>query len=447
MKATRLALIAICLGFFIVIMDATIVNAALPAIAKSLHSNLSDLQWVVAGYTLSFVCLLMLAGTLVDRFGGYACMIFSLTAFMLASLACALAPNTHLLIVFRLIQGASATALIPASLRLINEIFQNPKERARAIGTWAGIGGLAAAAGPLVCSLLISLFSWRFIFFINIPIVLITLILFIKTVPCKKTIANKKPFDWLGLIFFTLFALGLALGLIEGGRMGWGSTLVIASFIVAVCALLAFIAAEKRAKQPIIPLPFFRSRSFSVAIFTGFTISCGVYGELFMLPLYFNRIKHYAAADIGFAILPLLLLLALSSFLSGKVISRRGAKLPAIIGMLVALLGYVLLLFATIHPLPYGYLILPLATIGFGVAFAMPTATFTIIHSVPEERAGMASGTFTTARQLGSLVGVAVFGSIAETSSSFTHGLTITLIIAGALALIAGVLNFLVKKT
>jgi DHA2 family methylenomycin A resistance protein-like MFS transporter len=445
MKQHRLALITICLGFFVVIMDATIVNAALPAIATALHSNLSDLQWVVAGYTLSFVCLLMLAGSLVDRIGGRSSMAAGLIGFLITSLACALAPSNNWLIVFRILQGLSATPLIPASLRLISDTFADKKERAHAIGVWGGIGGIAAVCGPLVCSLLVSYFSWRSIFLINVPICIIALIMLYQSVINKKPEPNLKRFDFSGLIYLILFAFGVSFAIIEGGRIGWEAHLVIGSFILAGLALVAFVLAEQRAQHPIIPLPFFRTPSFSIAITTGFIINCSSYGLLFMLPLYLNHVKHYATADIGFAMLPLLVLTAIASFLSGKAISRWGTKKAIIAGLFICALSFLGLLCTTTATTPYLHLVLPLAAIGFGSAFAVPAVAYAAIHSVPESRSGMASGAFTTARQMGSLIGVAVFGTIAAVSPSFLAGFHVSLIISAGLALLGTILNFSIK--
>lgn len=173
MHGKRLALLTICLGFFMVILDTTIVNAALPAIAKGLHPTTAGLEWIVAGYTLSFVSLLLLAGSLVDRIGSKKNLYIGFTAFLLTSLGCGLAPDTHALIIFRILQGASSAALVPASIASLHHLFTNPKDRAKAIGIWGSTGGIAAAAGPIVCSLLTAHFGWRSIFLINIPIALL----------------------------------------------------------------------------------------------------------------------------------------------------------------------------------------------------------------------------------------------------------------------------------
>lgn len=445
MKNQTWALFTICLGFFIVILDVTIVNAALPEIARGLHSSTAGLQWVVAGYTLSFVCLLMLAGNKVDRFGGKPCLAFGLIGFALTSLACGLAPTIHLLIIFRVLQGVTATVLIPATLSLINVLFTDPKERAKAIGIWSGIGGLAAASGPVICSLLASSFGWRSVFIINVPVAFIALVLLYKTVKVDKHESTKRSFDGAGLFFIVLFSLGLSFAVIEGRAEGWSSSFVIASFSVAILGFLFFLKTEKKANNPIVSLCFFRSKLFSVSILTGFIISSGLYGQLFLLPLYFSRIKHYNVAQIGMAILPLVALITLSSYLSGKAIARSGPQKPAMIGMLMVIIGYVGLILVTHASMGYGWMIVPLAVAGFGFAFALPAATYSAIHSVPKDRSGMASGVFMTARQLGALIAVAVFGAIAMSSHSFVHGLHVTLFIGVLLAAVGFFLNLFVS--
>ncbi len=383
---------------------------------------------------------------MVDRVGGKAALAFGLVGFLITSLACGLAPNTKLLIIFRVLQGATATALIPASLSLINQIFTDTKQRARAIGIWAGVGGLAAASGPVLCSLLTSFFSWRSIFIVNTPIVLITLTLLYKVIKVPKNAPCKQRFDWAGMLFIIIFSLSLAFSLIEAGNYGWGSALILGSLAISLLGFISFLFTEKRAKNPLIPLEIFNSKPFSLSVVVGFIISCIFYGELFLLPLYFSRIKHYGVTKIGFAILPLVALIAASSYFSGKLVSHIGEKIPLMIGFLVVILGLIGLLTTIEYSLSYYYMILPLSTVGLGLSFVMPAATHIAISSVPGNRSGMASGVFTTARQMGGLIGVAVLGSIALNNPSFLHGLHITFVIGIALATMGLALSLSLKK-
>jgi len=440
-RKQQIALFILCLGFFMVILDATIVNVALPSIAHGLNTNISGLQWIVAGYTLSFASLLLLAGSITDRIGGKQSLLLGLIGFLITSLACGFAPNTQTLITFRILQGAAATFLIPASLSIINIIFAEKKERARAIGVWGGIGGIAAASGPIIGSFLIAMFSWRAIFLVNVPIAFFASLLLYYVIAPTKPALRKTNLDWIGLLFSIIFTFSLALSLIEAGRYGWESTFVISAFVVALISLSIFIYVEKRVKFPTIPLEFFKSKTFSISVITGFIINFGLYGELFLLPLYFSKIKHYTVIQIGFAILPLLIFISIASYLSGKVAGRFGPKRPTLIGLIIGALGFLGLWLTTNTSLGYYWLILPLVGMGFGVAFTMPAATFIAIHSVPEKNTGIASGTFTTARQMGSLIGVAVFGSIVASSTTFMQGFHITLLAAAGIFIVGFALN------
>ncbi len=439
-------LFTVCLGFFMVILDATIVNVALPSIARGFNSNTSDLQWIMVGYTLSFASLLLLAGHLTDRIGAKQTLTMGLIGFLITSLACGLAPNILTLTLFRILQGASATALIPASLSLINATFLEAKQRAKAIGLWGSMGGIAAASGPMIGALLTAALSWRAVFLVNVPIALFAALLLHYTIDTTQRTPQTMALDWLGQLLAVSFVFFLALILIEFGRMGWDSLMIKLSSIVTVLSLLLFIIVEKRVKHPLIPLTFFKSNSFSVSIVTGLIINCGLYGMLFLLPLYFSKVRHYTVTQIGFAVLPLLVLVAIASYFSGKTIGHSGPRKAILIGLMVGALGFLSLYLVTKGALPYYWLITPLAAIGFGVAFTMPAATYSAIHSVSEQCAGIASSTFTTGRQMGSLLGVAVFGSIAASKTSFLEGFQMTLLIAAILFSIGFMLNVLLKN-
>lgn len=415
-----------------VIMDASVVNVALPSIASGLRSTISGLQWVVAGYAMTFSCFLLLSGHLSDHIGAKKTLITGLILFLAASLACGLSSDIFILILSRLLQGAAAATLVPSSLALINTSYENKRERARAIGIWGGMGGIAAASGPVFGALLISQLGWPSIFFINIPIGLITIFLITKYV--KKTASQiSHSFDFIGQLVGIIMVASLAFTLINLGHVCWVSSTIIIPFIIFIISVIFFILIERRLQHPMFPLYFFKLKNFAISIISGMIINIGLYGALFILPLYFQKIRGYSIIMTGFAVLPLLVLAALSSYLSGKLTSHKGAKLPMCLGFVVGILGFFSLLIIGSHTPSYYLLILPLAAIGFGVAFTMPAATVAALHAVPEGRSGIASGAFSTSRQLGSLIGVAIFGSIVAMSSNFTQGLHIALIISGIL--------------
>ncbi len=443
-KSKRMPLVALCLGFFMVIIDVTIVNVALPSMAKSLSGNVSWLQWVVDGYTLTFACLLLSAGNLGDRMGAKMAFQCGLILFVLTSLGCGLANSFWSLTVFRLIQGIAGALLVPTSLALINASYDNNQERAHAIGIWASVGGIAAAAGPILGGILTSWFSWRAVFFVNIPIGIIGALLTAKYVanPISRQAGN---FDFPGQILGIICIGALAFSLIEAGRLGWLAPLVIAGFIIFLLTFILFLLIEQRTTSPMFPLNLFHSKTFSVAIAVGMMMTLAFYGELFVLTLYFQQIRAYSPLITGFAFLPLVGVVAISSYFGGKVTSTAGPKWPMTIGLAIGSIGFLIMLIATAH-IPYVMLILPLAAMGFGISFTVPAATVAAVHSAPSNRAGIASGAFNASRQVGSLLGVALLGTMINSASSFMVGMHRSLILGGILLLISCLITLIYIK-
>lgn len=436
----HLPLIALSLGVFMVIIDVTIVNVALPNMAKNLHGSTSWLQWVVAGYTLTFACLLLSAGNLADRVGAKSTYLFGLILFTLTSLTCGLSFDFVQLTVMRLLQGVSAALLVPTSLALVNASYSNTKERVKAISIWGATSGLAAAMGPILGGILTFWFGWRSVFFVNIPIGIIALYLTKKYV-VNPPVNGNGHFDFSGQILGVISVAALAFSLIEAGRFGWFSQIVIIAFIVFVISLIAFLIVEYQTSSAMLPLHFFRSEKFSMAIALGMMVNIGWYGELFVLTLYFQHIRDYSVLITGFAFVPFVGMNALAAYLGGKWTNIVGPRLPMLAGLALGALGFLSTLIAKQHT-PYVMLILPLIGMGAGIAIMMPATTVTAIHSAPEGRSGIASGAFNASRQIGSLLGVAIFGTIITMSRHFMAGMHETLIISGLIYLcgVAGVL-------
>lgn len=422
-------------------MDVTIVNVALPSMKTGLDTSVSWLQWVVDGYTLLFACLLLMAGHLCDQLSAKKLFQWGVIFFSVTSLFCGLANTAWLLTLFRLLQGASAAFIVPASISLIHSSFSDPKSRSHAIGIWGGIAGIAAATGPFLGAVLTSAFSWRAVFFVNVPIGIICFLFAKKSLVNSKIKNNSTTFDLPGQIFCITGIGALAFALIEAGRLGWYSLMVMSSFGLFVLALIAFIVTEWRVKAPMFPLSFFRSRQFTVAAIVGIMMNVGFYGELFILPLYFQHIRGYTVMMTGFAILPIMIMVGLSSYLAGKIVSVIGPKWPMVLGLLLSAIGFLGMLTVGTHEPPYWELILPLMMMGFGVAFTMPAATIAIIRSVDSSRTGIASAAFNTSRQLGSLIGVAIFGTIIASTQNFIFGMHTTLFIAAGVFLFGGFLS------
>ncbi|MGB6976973.1 MAG: MFS transporter [Gammaproteobacteria bacterium] len=356
----HIPLIALCLGYFMVIIDVTIVNVALPSIAKALNSGITGLQWVVDGYALTFACLLLSAGNLGDKVGAKAIFLWGLALFTLTSLGCGASHTLWLLTTFRLLQGAAAALLVPTSLALINASYENKREQAKAIGIWASIGGIAAASGPLLGAILTTWFGWQAVFFVNVPIGIAAILLTIRYVPNSTSRTNTQGFDFPGQIMSIISIAALAFSLIEAGRVGWLSTMIISGFGIFLVTFIAFLRIEHRATSPMFPLNFFRSHTFSAAIAIGMILNTGIFGFLFILPLYFQQIRGYSVLMTGLAILPLLGLSAIASYLGGKMASIAGPRQPMIVGLPIGAIGFLIMLIAGEHTPPYFMLILPL---------------------------------------------------------------------------------------
>jgi DHA2 family methylenomycin A resistance protein-like MFS transporter len=418
-----------------VIIDVTIVNVALPSLGHALGGQITWLQWVVDGYTLTFAGFLLSAGHLGDEVGAKRMFLCGLALFVLTSIGCGLATSFEILTAFRLLQGVASALLVPSSLALINAAYDNQAARAKAIGVWAGIGGIAGASGPILGAVLTTYFSWRAVFFVNVPIGLIGFVLAQKYVlsPRKKT---RQPFDVAGQITAMLCIAALAFGLIEAGRLGWTSYVVLTGFGISLISFILFLMVEKRVTAPMLPLTLFHSKVFSTAIVVGMVITLGIYGQLFVLTLYFQQIRDYSVLWTGFAFIPLVGVIAYASYLGGKITSRWGPRWPMVAGLAIGAIGLFAMCIANQH-IAYAALILPMAAMGFGIALVVPAVTAVTIHAAPEGKAGIAAGTLNASRQVGSLLGIAIFGTIIATSQDFIVGMHVTLII-GACGFLLG---------
>jgi MFS transporter, DHA2 family, methylenomycin A resistance protein len=421
----HMPLIAICLGYFMVILDATVVNVALPALGRDLGGGVSGLQWVVDGYTLVFAGLLLSAGSLGDRLGGRRVFELGLLLFTLASAACAAAPSVPLLVAARVAQGFGAALLVPSSLALLRAAYHDPRERARAIGVWGAVAGIAAASGPVVGGVLVSVLSWRAVFLLNLPVGIVGLLLARRHLPAsgERTGTGIDPAGQItGIAALTL----LTYGVIEKELV---------PILVSLALLALFVGCEYRAREPMLPLKLFRSSTFSGASFVGLAINLGFYGQLFVISLYFQHVRGWSALATGLALLPEGVFVAVSSALSGRVMGRVGPRLPMITGLLLGGAGLAGLVVAG-HSTSYPLLVPPLIAAGFGMAFTMPAATTAIIGAAPAERAGIASGVLNASRQAGGAIGVALLGAFVG-GGAFIPGLRTAMLVAGAAFFVA----------
>jgi MFS transporter, DHA2 family, methylenomycin A resistance protein len=432
-------LAAMSLGYGVVQLDVTIVNTALVSIGNSLGGGVAELQWVVTTYTITFAAFILSAGAVGDRIGAKKVFIAGFSVFTAASLACALAPTATLLIAARALQGVGAAILVPTSLALLNHAYPGEKERGRAVGIWAAGASLALTAGPLVGGILIALVGWRSIFFVNLPIGLAGLWLTWRY--ADETACADHRLDLPGQAA-AIGALGaLAAAIIEGGAVGWTNPWVLAGFAAFVVMAALFIIQEQRTLQPMVPLSLFRHRLFALTSLIGLLANVAVYGLIFVLSLYFQNVNGLSPFATGLAFVPMLGVVLPVNLLAPRLAERFGA--PAIIaaGALIAALGSIGLL-GLAHGTSYWSLCAQLVALGGGLGLLVPPLTATLLGSVEKSRSGVAAGVLNSTRQTGSVLGVALFGSLIGQSGAFLSGANASLIISavllgGAAAIIA----------
>jgi MFS transporter, DHA2 family, methylenomycin A resistance protein len=433
--AKPLTLVAMSLGYGVVQLDVTIVNTALASIGAALGGGVAELQWVVSAYTIAFAALILSAGALGDRLGARRVFAWGFVLFTAASLACALAPTAMLLIAARAIQGIGAAILVPNSLALLNHAYPDETERGRAVGIWAAGASLALTAGPLAGGGLIALTGWRSIFLVNLPIGLAGLWLTWRYAT-ETTRSPEHKLDLPGQAA-AIGALGLAAGaIIEGGAIGWSNPWVLAGFASAAVLGVLFILREMRAAQPMLPLSLFASRLFSLTALVGLLVNIAFYGLIFVLSLYFQQVNALSPLATGLAFLPMMGVVLPVNLLAARAAERFGARAAIAAGALVSAAGCVALLgisqgtsYAAIGP--------QLVAIGGGLGLLVPPLTSMLLGSVDKSRSGIAAGVLNATRQTGSVLGVALFGSLLGAAGAFTTGARIALAISIVLLLAA----------
>jgi MFS transporter, DHA2 family, methylenomycin A resistance protein len=426
-----LVLGAALLGFFVIGLDASAVNVALPAVGRSLGGSTAALQWIVDAYTLMFAALMLSAGAFSDRFGANRVYGAGLAVFTLASMTCGLAPTLGVLIGARLVQGAAAAVMLPSSLALVRQAFPDAAERARAIALWTVGGAVSTAAGPVVGGALTSSASWRTIFFLNLPVGLLVLAVLARTPRSPRRPASLDP---LGQATAVIALAALTFGVIEGGAAGFGRPSAVVSLLVAAAALVAFPLVESRVADPMVPLGLFRSRTATTCVAIGFAVNAAFYGMVFVLGLFFQDVLGQSAVTAGLMFVPMSGLTALANIASARVAGRFGPWVPIVVGETVCALGLLGLLTAgpgTSRPL----LALALMPIGVGLGFAVPSLTAAMLGHVAPERAGMAGGVLNTGRQTGGALAVAAFGALVSHRASFVAGMHVSILISAALLL------------
>ncbi|MGV9555553.1 MFS transporter [Streptomyces sp. NPDC003522] len=442
-KPSRTLLIGLSLGYFMVLLDMTIVSVALPAISTDLHVGLSGLQWVTNGYTITFAALLLTAGWLSDRYGGRRIFLWGLVTFGVLSGVSAAATTLEALVVLRLALGVAGALLLPASLAVITNAYSDPADRARAVGNWAAITGAALAAGPLVGGALTDTVGWRAIFLINVPLAVVSLVITVRLAP-ETARKQRSGLDVTGQLSAVVALGALVYALIEGPDKGWGTGPVVGAFVVAALAAVVFVTAEARGGDAaMLPLRMFRSKGFSAALGAGLLANFGLSGLLFVLSLYFQESRGYSSFSAGLAFLPLTLPTAFNPIYTGRLVGRIGPRRPATTGFLLMGVGALLQApFTDDSALALAATVVGLLAFGFGVSFALPALVAGMASSVPTELAGIGAGALNSARQVGASLGVAVLGVVLDLSSTNADGTRWALIVGGATlllgALVAG---------
>ncbi|MER7929102.1 MFS transporter [Streptomyces sp. NPDC096057] len=425
-----LTLTAALLGFALITLDASVVNVALPSIGTALGGGMSGLQWVVDAYTLSFAALMLSTGAFADRAGASRAYAIGIALFTLASAACGLAPNLPALIGARALQGVAAAVVLPASLSLVRQAYAEPVKRARAVATWAAGGAVPVALGPVAGGVLTTLWDWRGIFFVNLPLGATALALLLRA---PRSARRPAPLDLPGQLTAVVALTAATFAVIERGSTG------LAAALTAILAGAAFIAVERRQSHPVVPLALFRSRTVSVAVATGAACSVAFFGLTFVFALFFQQVQGRSALYAGLMFLPMTGLIPLTNIAAGRLAARHGARLPMLTGQSLAALGTLVLLCVdeSTPPLLVAVLLVPMA---LGCALTVPPLTAVMMDAVTAERAGLAAGVLNSARQVAGGLGIAVFGALV--SADFTAGLRESLAISAALFAATAFLSF-----
>jgi len=408
-----IVLLTMCFALAMVMLDNTVVNVALPTISRELGAGVSGLQWIVDGYVLALASLLLTGGIVGDRYGRKRTFIAGLVVFTLASLFCGLSQSTGQLIGARALQGIGAALLMPGTLSIITVTFP-PHERARAIGLWAGMSGLALALGPTVGGLMVERFGWQSVFFLNVPIGAAALLTATRTVR-ESVSEEERHLDVTGLALGTVGLFSVTYGLIEANQKGWGDPLIVSSLVAGGALLAAFLAWESRAAHPMMPLRFYRIPAFSAGNLVAFSVSLGMFATFFFLSLYMQLIHGYSAFQAGVRFLPMTVMIILTAPAAGRFAQRHGSRAPMTYGLILAGGGLVVLGLWLDVDTSYALMLPVFAAMGHGMGATMAPMTAAVMNAVGHERAGLGSAMTNTSREVGGVFGIALLGTVLTT--------------------------------
>jgi len=407
---------AVSFGLFMIMLDNTIVNVALPSIQSDLKIGISELEWVVNGYALTFAVLMLTGGKLADLFGRRFIFIVGLAIFTGASLACGLAPNANFLIGARVVQGVGSALMNPATLSIITATFP-PRQRGMAIGVWAGVSALALAIGPLVGGVITQHISWNWIFFINVPVGILAIVVARLVIRESRDNSAEQRLDLPGLLTSAIGLFALIYALIEANTYGWTSARILACFAIAVIGLAAFVVLELRQRVPMLDLSLFRNPTFAGANGIMLLVALAMFGVFFYVSLYVQNILHYSPTQAGATFLPMTLCIVFLAPIAGRISDRYGPRWLISSGM--ALVALSLVIFGRLDLTSNFWDIFPALLIGgAGMAMSMAPTTATAMHAVPVDKAGVGSAVLNSMRQVGGSLGIALMGAIVAASVS-----------------------------
>lgn len=413
-KAGPWILAATVLGSSIAFIDSTVVNVALPALQSSLHATVVDVQWVIESYGVLLAALILVGGALGDIFGRRLVFLIGVVVFAVASALCGISANVDQLVAARCLQGIGAAALVPGSLSIISAYFDE-QSRGRAIGTWSGFTAISTATGPVIGGWLIEHFSWRWVFFINLPLAIAVVLISLAFIPESRSNSTRRV-DWRGAILVTIGLGALVYGFLNTSIFGWRDHRVFGALILGTISLVAFVIVELREQSPMVPPALFKIPAFTGANFLTLFLYSAIGVFFFLLPLHLIQVQGYSATAAGASSLPLTLLMFSLSRWSGGLVARYGARLPLIIGPLTAALGFLLFIPAASHSSYWTSYLPAFLVFGVGLSITVAPLTTTIMTSVDNDRAGTASGINNAVARVAGVLAIAVLGIVVVTA-------------------------------